>query len=226
MPELVEQKRILALDASDPRTHFADRNLEIRFCRTPAEASEIAISWKPAALCILVEEPEDKAAGLLRACRSVSSLYDVPAIALVSTRSGDWHRLMEAGFTSFIKPPIEAKENRQAIAGIGKLPASVNDREILAFQDVRMDVKDYKVWRGEHRLDIPILQFELLKLLLQNPGRVFSKEELMERLWRDKTIDIHTVNTCCMRLRRSLCSKGGPNLLQNVRGRGYTLDVD
>lgn len=226
MLDSLEQKRLLALDPHPNRSHFADRGIVIRFCRNAAEASEIASTWKPAALCIRIDRSEQAGADMLRACRCVSALHDVPAIAVVSDGDFRWRPLMEAGYISFIRGPIEDPANRNIIAAIGGSPILPSDREILTFQDLRMDLDEHKVWRGPHRLDVPSLQFELLKLLMQNPGRIFTKEELMDRIWKDKAIDIHTVNTCCMRLRHTLSSKGGSNLLQNIRGHGYALDTE
>lgn len=225
MLDTIGRKKILALDAAPQRSHFSDAGLEIRFCRTAAEASEIAASWKPAALCVDVAGDESVAVDLLRACRAVTALHDLPAVAIVRKDQADWHRLLDAGFVSFIQGSIEAPENRNVIAAISGTPVPPSDRQILTYYDLRMDLDEYKVWRGEHRLDVPTLQFELLKLFMQSPGRIFTKEELIEHVWKDKSIDLHTVNTCCMRLRKTLVSKGGANILQNYRGRGYALEL-
>lgn len=220
----LERKRILALNAPTDCATLIGRDIDIRFCDSVAEASEIADGWKPSALCIHVDHSANTAVGILRACKWLVSLHDVPAIAVVSDGQADWPKLLESGFVSLIRAPIQAPANRAILNAIGSTAVQSRDPELLVFHDLRMNLAEYKVWRGDHRLDVPAQQFELLKLFMLNPGRVFSKEELVAHVWEERPIDLHTVNTACMRLRRAICSNGGSNLIRNVHGRGYALD--
>lgn len=226
MPGHSEKKRILALNAVPHTVHVVDGRVDLRFCASIAEAAEIAHHWRPSALCILVSQQVTCAVRLLRTCRSLSSLHSVPAIAVVKDWKTECSFLLRNGFVSVIRSPIEMPANSDVLLTIGGIRAVAEDRNLLTYQDIKIDLAEYKVWRGAHRLNISSQQFELLKLLMQNPGRIFSREELIERVWKGRRIDSHTVNTCCVRLRRKLCSQGEANLLHNFHGKGYALDAE
>jgi two-component system phosphate regulon response regulator PhoB len=70
-------------------------------------------------------------------------------------------------------------------------------------------------------------EFRLLRHLMENPGRVFSRERLLDAVWtHDPDIDERTVDVHVRRLRRALNEGGGADLIRTVRSAGYSLDAD
>jgi len=97
----------------------------------------------------------------------------------------------------------------------------------LQFADVRASLRTRGIRRGARRVHTSPTQFRMLCHLLRYPGKVISREELIEAVWkRNAGIDRRTVDAHIVRLRKALTCAGEPNLIQTVRSAGYLLDSD
>jgi two-component system phosphate regulon response regulator PhoB len=95
---------------------------------------------------------------------------------------------------------------------------------VLTFGDIRLDSETYRVYRGEKVLKLGPTEFRLLTTFMEKPGRVWSREQLLDRVWgRDIYVDTRTVDVHIGRLRKALCAFGGDDPLRTVRGAGYAL---
>ena len=87
-----------------------------------------------------------------------------------------------------------------------------------------MDVPRRKVTRKGERVELSPREFEVLEILMKEPGRVFTRNDICERIWqRDHQYDTRTVEIFIMRLRKKLEPENGANLIQTVRGVGYQM---
>ena len=94
----------------------------------------------------------------------------------------------------------------------------------LSYQDIRLDPETYRVLRGDKVLKLGPTEFRLLSTFMEKPGRVWSREQLLDRVWgRDIYVDTRTVDVHIGRLRKALCAHGGEDPLRTVRGAGYAL---
>src|SRR5690606_30488560 len=94
----------------------------------------------------------------------------------------------------------------------------------LAFGDITLDSETHRVMRGQHELKLGPTEFRLLSTFMEKPGRVLSREQLLDRVWgRDIYVDSRTVDVHIGRLRKALCLYGGQDPLRTVRGAGYAL---
>jgi two-component system phosphate regulon response regulator PhoB len=101
-------------------------------------------------------------------------------------------------------------------------PSSVG--VVLTYEDIRLDPESHKVFRAESVLKLGPTEFRLLSTFMEKPGRVWSREQLLDRVWgRDIYVDTRTVDVHIGRLRKALCQFGGPDPLRTVRGAGYAL---
>jgi two-component system phosphate regulon response regulator PhoB len=101
-------------------------------------------------------------------------------------------------------------------------PASVGQR--LEYQDIMLDAETHRVTRDEKSLKLGPTEFRLLSTFMEKPGRVWSREQLLDRVWgRDIYVDSRTVDVHIGRLRKALCVHGGEDPLRTVRGAGYAL---
>jgi len=92
---------------------------------------------------------------------------------------------------------------------------------------VEMDVAAHRVRRNGDQVALGPTEFRLLKHFLEHPGRVFSRERLLDAVWsHDPDIDARTVDVHVRRLRQALNSSGRPDLIRTVRSAGYSLDSD
>ena len=95
---------------------------------------------------------------------------------------------------------------------------------VLAYEDIRLDPESHKVFRAEKALKLGPTEFRLLTTFMEKPGRVWSREQLLDRVWgRDIYVDTRTVDVHIGRLRKALCAFGGGDPLRTVRGAGYAL---
>lgn len=95
---------------------------------------------------------------------------------------------------------------------------------VLTYDDIRLDSETYRVYRGDKVLKLGPTEFRLLTTFMEKPGRVWSREQLLDRVWgRDIYVDTRTVDVHIGRLRKALCAFGGDDPLRTVRGAGYAL---
>ena len=96
--------------------------------------------------------------------------------------------------------------------------------ETLEYQDITLDSETHRVHRGGKLLKLGPTEFRLLATFMEKPGRVWSREQLLDRVWgRDIYVDTRTVDVHVGRLRKALCAMGGEDPLRTVRGAGYAL---
>lgn len=101
-------------------------------------------------------------------------------------------------------------------------PSTVGQR--LEFDDIVLDAESHKVTRGPDELKLGPTEFRLLSTFMEKPGRVWSREQLLDRVWgRDIYVDTRTVDVHIGRLRKALTQHGGSDPVRTVRGAGYAL---
>jgi two-component system, OmpR family, phosphate regulon response regulator PhoB len=94
----------------------------------------------------------------------------------------------------------------------------------LEFSDLRLDPETHRVHRADKILKLGPTEYRLLTTFMEKPGRVWSREQLLDRVWgRDIYVDTRTVDVHIGRLRKALCAFGGDDPLRTVRGAGYAL---
>jgi two-component system phosphate regulon response regulator PhoB len=99
--------------------------------------------------------------------------------------------------------------------------------EQLSYADIDMDVAAHKVRRSGKSIQLGPTEFRLLRHLLEQPGRVFSRERLLDVVWsHDPDIDARTVDVHVRRLRKALNQDGRPDVIRTVRSAGYSLDAE
>jgi two-component system phosphate regulon response regulator PhoB len=97
--------------------------------------------------------------------------------------------------------------------------------EVLQFDDLTMDLARHRVRRGARDVHLGPTEFRLLRRLLEHPGRVFDREQLLDTVWgRDVHVEPRTVDVHIRRLRKALNAGAEPDLIRTVRAAGYALD--
>ena len=99
------------------------------------------------------------------------------------------------------------------------------EEEVLEYTDTRMDLARHRVTRQGKWIHLGPTEFRLLRVLMERPTRVFSREQLLDRAWgRDVYVESRTVDVHISRLRKALNISGSKDIIRSVRGSGYTLD--
>ena len=149
----------------------------------------------------------------------------IPVIMLTArSEEADRVRGLETGADDYVLKPYSVKE---LIARVRTQlrrvrPASVG--QILAYDDITLDAETHRVVRADKAIDLGPTEFRLLSTFLEKPGRVWSREQLLDRVWgREVYVDTRTVDVHVGRLRKALCQFGGGDPIRTVRGAGYAL---
>ena len=161
-------------------------------------------------------------------CRRVKTRKEtrmIPVIML-SARSEELDRVrgLETGADDYVVKPFSVSELMARIRTQLRRtrPAAVGQR--LEYEDIVLDGESHRVTRGGEAVKLGPTEFRLLTTLMEKPGRVWSREQLLDRVWgRDVYVDTRTVDVHVGRLRKALCKHGGEDPLRTVRGTGYAL---
>ena len=147
-------------------------------------------------------------------------------IILLSARAEEVDRVrgLETGADDYVIKPYSVLElMARARAQLRRVRPSTAG-VVLEFEDIRLDPETHRVTRAGQALKLGPTEFRLLITFMEKPGRVFSREALLDRVWgRDIYVDTRTVDVHIGRLRKALCQHGGDDPLRTVRGAGYAL---
>ena len=147
-------------------------------------------------------------------------------IILLSARAEEVDRVrgLETGADDYVIKPYSVLElMARARAQLRRVRPSTAG-VVLEFEDIRLDPETHRVTRAGGPLKLGPTEFRLLTTFMEKPGRVFSREALLDRVWgRDIYVDTRTVDVHIGRLRKALCQNGGEDPLRTVRGAGYAL---
>ncbi|GGO30989.1 DNA-binding response regulator [Gemmobacter aquaticus] len=147
-------------------------------------------------------------------------------IILLSARAEEVDRVrgLETGADDYVIKPYSVLElMARARAQLRRVRPSTAG-VVLEFDDIRLDPETHRVYRADKVLKLGPTEFRLLTTFMEKPGRVWSREALLDRVWgRDIYVDTRTVDVHIGRLRKALCQHGGDDPLRTVRGAGYAL---
>ena len=161
-----------------------------------------------------------------RRLRRREGTANVPIIMLTARgEEADRIRGLETGADDYVTKPFSPRE---LVARVGAVlrrvrPALAGGQ--LRFADLELDLAAHKLRRGGRPVALGPTEFRLLRHFMEHPGRVFSRERLLDAVWsRDAEIEARTVDVHIRRLRKALNEGGGRDLIRTVRSAGYSLD--
>ncbi|MEN8831558.1 MAG: phosphate regulon transcriptional regulator PhoB [Pacificibacter sp.] len=161
-------------------------------------------------------------------CRRLKSRAETRGIPIImlSARSEDVDRVrgLETGADDYVVKPYSVIELMARVrTQLRRVrPSAVG--QVLSYDDIRLDAETHKVTRANSALKLGPTEFRLLTTFMEKPGRVWSREQLLDRVWgRDIYVDTRTVDVHIGRLRKALCQFGGEDPVRTIRGAGYAL---
>ena len=164
----------------------------------------------------------------IEVCRRLRARPETRGIPIImlSARSEEMDNVrgLETGADDYVIKPYSVAELMARLRAQLRRTRSAASNDLLEWQDIRLDSETHKVWRADVLLKLGPTEFRLLTTFLEKPGRVFSRETLLDRVWgRDIYVDSRTVDVHIGRLRKALMQGGGDDPLRTVRGAGYAL---
>lgn len=224
--------KILLVDDEPDILEFMEYNLkkenyEVIKCGNGKEAIELVRKEKPDLIILDIMMPEMDGIETCRAIRLMPE-FRKTMIAFLTARNEDYSQIagFDVGADDYITKPIKP---RVLISRINALlrrydqgqGQEVQSSNVVKIADLQIDRDQYLVIKGDEKLELPRKEFELLALLATKPGKVFTREAILEKVWGndvivgDRTIDVHI---------RKLREKLGEDLIKTVKGIGYKFD--
>src|SRR5215212_7589137 len=191
-----------------------------------AEGLQAALSDPPDLVLLDLNLPGLDGLSVLAKLREAQS---TSRVLILTARGEVEHRVkgLHAGADDYLTKPFSMDELVARVEALGRRGAASAPEDLLKVSDLHMDVRHRRVTRGGRAIALSPREFDVLQVLMQEPGRPFSRTELCERVWqRDHEYDTRTVEIFITRLRKKIDSAFGIPLIHTLRGVGYTLRVN
>lgn len=181
---------------------------------------------KPELVILDVMLPGISGVELLKQMKASNDIRDIPVI-MVTAKGSEYDKIqsLDLGADDYLVKPFGMMEMVSRVKAVLRRSAPKQDREVLAANDLVLNVAEHTVTAGGKRIALTFKEFELLRMFLSAPGVAFTREKLLDAIWdaeylgETRTVDIH-IRT----LRQKLGSYG--EMIETVRNVGYRLEVN
>jgi two-component system phosphate regulon response regulator PhoB len=165
----------------------------------------------------------------IEVCRQLRRLPETRRLPIVMLTArgeeGDKLRGLDAGADDYVTKPFSPSELIARLRAVLRRAKPEREDETLKYQDLVMDLASHRVKRNGREVHLGPTEFRLLRHLLENQGRVFSREQLLDMVWgRDVYVEPRTVDVHIRRLRKAINNDEDSDLIRTVRAAGYALD--
>lgn len=226
----IRAKGLILVVEDDPALLLMMRyNLEQRGYRVETAAdAETALLFletaRPDAAVLDWMLPGMSGLDLCRRIRGNPALRDLPVL-LLTARSGeqDAIRGLDTGADDYLIKPCSVDTLDARLRALLRRHQSSYD--VLSFADITLDPETHRIERAGRLLSLGPTEYRLLDLLIRNPRKVFSREDLLRRIWGQNIhVEIRTIDVHIRRLRKAINGPNEPDLVRTVRAAGYALD--
>ena len=187
------------------------------------EAIEIAKKVKPHLIILDIMMPVMDG---MEACRQLREIpeFKHTIITFLTARNEDYSQIagFDAGADDYISKPIKPRVLISRIKALLRRYQDSKTENSLTLGDIVIDREKYLVYKNNKAINLPRKEFELLSLLTSKPGKVFTREDILNRVWGneivvgDRTIDVHI---------RKIREKLGDESIKTIKGIGYKFDL-
>jgi two-component system, OmpR family, alkaline phosphatase synthesis response regulator PhoP len=224
-----DTNKILLVDDEEDILNFLSYNLkkegyDVLTALNGHDGIALAKKHKPQLIVLDVMMPEMDG---IETCRLMRESEDLKKalIVFLSARSEDYTQIagFDSGADDYITKPVKPRVFISRIKALLRRTGSeaIKTDRVMTFGDLKIDLDKYMVFKGDKEIVLPKKEFRLLELLVSKPGKVFTREFILEQIWGDevvvgdRTIDVHI---------RKLREKLGEDNIRTVKGVGYKFE--
>jgi len=231
-PKLAMRTNILVVEDESAIVELLRYNLEREGFRV-----SVAADGEEALTAIAEDKPDlvlldwmlPNASGL-EVCRQIrrkTATRDLPVIMLTARgEDADRVRGLDVGADDYVTKPFSITELMARVKALLRRARPARDAEVLRYADLELDIARHRVTRNGRPIHLGPTEFRLLRFLMERPGRVYSREQLLDSVWgHDIHVELRTVDVHIRRLRRALNAQEDTDLIRTVRAAGYALDT-
>ena len=167
----------------------------------------------------------------IEVCRQIKrkpQTRSIPIIMLTARgQEEDRVRGLDTGADDYVVKPYSVSELMARVRAIIRRRNPAGAGDMISHGDITLNVEQHKVTRGGAAIHLGPTEYRLLSVLMEKPGRVYSRERLLDLVWgRDIYVEARTVDVHVGRLRKALKTGDLPDPIRTVRGAGYSLDFE
>lgn len=208
--------------------HLQQEGFNIVQTRDGEEALILALEEKPDIIILDWMLPNLSGIEICRRLRRQPETSNLPVLMLTArAEESDRIRGLETGADDYITKPFSPRELMARIKAVLRRLRPALSGVRLEYGGLEVDTAAHKVTRNGKSIQLGPTEFRLLKHFMEHPGRVFSREQLLDAVWgRDVYVELRTVDVHIRRLRKAINDDGELDLIRTVRSAGYALDKD
>ena len=191
------------------------------------EALPTIIDERPDLIILVWMLPNLSGIEICRQIRQHADINKTPIIMLTAKgEEAERIRGLETGADDYVIKPFSPSELIARVKAVLRRTHPEKTADILEFGDISMNLEEHRVSRNGQYTHLGPTEYRLLRVFLEKPGRVFSREQLLDRVWgRDIYVEPRTVDVHIRRLRKAMQLPGTSNLIRTVRAAGYSIDI-
>jgi len=205
---------------------LAQNDFQTTACRDVQEARQSLTRLVPDCMVIDWMLPDGSGIELIRWLRRQEQYRQIPVLMLTArSQEGDMITGLDSGADDYLTKPMSLRELNARVRALLRRPARYEEhQDFLAAGPLGLNTRTHEVFVDDTPVELTRTEFKLLKLFIENPRKVFSREQILDAVWGmnaflgDRTVDVHI-----LRLRKLLRPHGVDGMISTVRGSGYRL---
>ncbi len=193
--------------------------------KTALEALNLLDDVRPDLAIIDWGLPQISGLELVQRIRDNEVITDMPILMLTArAQEEDKVKGLETGVDDYMTKPVSIKELQARIKALLRRSSGFKKSHKLEVGKIKMDLDSHQIMIADKEMLLSITEFNLLKLFLKNPDKLFTREQILNHVWgRNSFVELRTVDVHILRLRKALKKHHIEHMLKTVRGAGYKL---
>ncbi len=205
---------------------LAQNNFHTTGCRDVQEAKQSLAELSPDCMVVDWMLPDGSGIELIRWMRRQDQYQQIPVLMLTArSQEGDMITGLDAGADDYLSKPMSLRELNARVKALLRRPAAYQEElDLVQVGPISMNLRTHEVYVSEVSVELTKTEFGLLQLFMENPKKVFTREQILDAVWGvntylgDRTVDVHV-----LRLRKLLKAHGADDIIKTVRGTGYQI---